>query len=206
MLASCGWEATASSRDPWSFTQALIDTLHDLNGTPTTLAQIFESLFRRAQQNQVEACPVHVPSRHRPSVTFARVNDQLSLSPSSRNLPESRVIITARVRDNVPHNPAMWTLWLARNIPPEVIAADITVEAAFQGSCVLLISMPVEIWTMLPRGNPAYGFVAHVNSGLLVPQQHFSPMPIRPTPPPARENSPPRGSRRQYSSLGKRDA
>ena len=40
--------------------------------------------------------------------------------------------------------------WLTNNIPPEV--ADIKVEAVFDStSHIFLVSMPIEIWTMLPE-------------------------------------------------------
>jgi hypothetical protein len=83
------------------------------------------------------------------------------------------------------HNPASWTAWLAQNIPSDVVDADIRFEAAFRGSCILLVSMPVAIWTMLPRDNPAYSFIAHVNSTILPIWQQPMTLPTRPAVPAA---------------------
>lgn len=150
-MVSCGWDAVASSSNPWSFTQALIDTLRDLDGSPAILAQIFARLFRRAQQNQVVASPVYVANQHRPSVTLAPTGVQRTLARSTNTRPNSWVLMSVTVRANMPHKPALWTAWLAQNIPSDLVDAHIKVEALCGESCILLISIPVEIWIMLPR-------------------------------------------------------
>lgn len=80
LVAASSWDGFPSSQNDWSFTQALIDTLRDLRGRPARLAEIFGNLFRRAQQSQVQASPVHVHYLGRPSVTFARLDNPLSLA------------------------------------------------------------------------------------------------------------------------------
>lgn len=73
---------------------------------------------------------------------------------------ESRVVIAATVQSNLHHDPNMWRLWLAQKIPLDVRGADIRVVGGFQGSCPLLLSMPIPVWSMLPRNNAAYVFIA----------------------------------------------
>ena len=73
------------------------------------------------------------------------------------------------------------------------MAADITVEAEFRGSSpLLLISLPIEIWTMLPRDNSAYSFVAHIHSGILASPLKSTVLSIRSGYSFATDNSPPR--------------
>lgn len=199
LVAACGWDQIASASIAWSFTQALIDTLRDLGGRPATLAQIYATLFRRAQQSQVGSCPVHVPNPEKPSVTIGRVDIPRISLRSDRHPNEYRILISAKVREELPTDPARWKAWLGQNILPEILPADITIEAAFRGSGVLLIAMPVEIWTMMPRKNPAYSFVGHVTSHNIIPSRQATPLPIRPAQLPGRENSPLREIQRQSS-------
>ena len=77
----------------WSFTQVFIDTLRDYNGVPATLAQIYATIFRLAQQNQIGACLVHIPHCSQPSVTTARLGQQRILPRSAWARPEAVVML-----------------------------------------------------------------------------------------------------------------
>ncbi|KAJ5469478.1 hypothetical protein N7539_009096 [Penicillium diatomitis] len=66
---------------------------------------------------------------------------------------------------------AQWKAWLARSVPASVFSTEVTIEGAFQGSDLLLSSIPTEIWTMMPANDPSYTFVGHVTSSNLLLQQ-----------------------------------
>ncbi|KAJ5337271.1 uncharacterized protein N7506_005293 [Penicillium brevicompactum] len=75
----------------------------------------------------------------------------------------------------MPHDADLWTAWVSQNIPPDVVKAGVTAEVVARGSCMLVLNVPVEVWTMLPRDDRTYTFIAHVSSGLTpISHQSFS--------------------------------
>ncbi|KAE8316946.1 hypothetical protein BDV41DRAFT_573446 [Aspergillus transmontanensis] len=68
-IAASGWEQTATANLRFSLTQVFINTLNDLRGSPETVAGIYARLFRNAYQNQIGACPVHIPKEGSPIIT-----------------------------------------------------------------------------------------------------------------------------------------
>ncbi|CAI7637536.1 unnamed protein product [Penicillium bialowiezense] len=75
--------------------------------------------------------------------------------------PYPQVLLSVKVRATLPHDTTVLQGWLKSHIPPDVVDANVTVQAVFQGSCLLLLTLPTELWIMLPRNNGAYTFVAH---------------------------------------------
>lgn len=165
-IAASGWGhwPTRQPEIAFSFTQVLIDTLNTLQGQPTSLASIFTKIFHEAQVNQISACPVHIPKQNKPSVTIGKNTHPGVLTPSMANSAD-KVLISIRIREDIPPDSNQWKDWLAHNLPP-----GITVEAAFGGSAILLLTLPMEVWTMMPRTNEAYLFIAHVTSNNLLRQ------------------------------------
>ncbi|KAK2768785.1 hypothetical protein FQN54_000641 [Arachnomyces sp. PD_36] len=178
-IAAAGWEEmAASSSMSFSFARGLIDVLEDLDGEPETLAGIYARLFRNAQQNQVGACPVLVPKDGEPSITLARLSKtKVTSRKQSGHLPagpQHRVLLGVHLRDT-PGEPDLdkWKKWLTQNIPPEFLSVDIKIESVFRGSgdtFLLLVTMPVEVWTMLSADDPSFTFVGHVNTNNVLPQ------------------------------------
>ena len=97
MMAVSDWDETPSSSFSWSFTQAFIDTLWDLNGTPATLAQIYAIVSPVAQRNQVESCPIHVLRRNKPRVSIGRLGTKGVLGGSTSKFSEAVVVMRARL-------------------------------------------------------------------------------------------------------------
>jgi hypothetical protein len=184
MIASCRFSERPSKGYESPFTKILIDTLRDLNGHPATIAEIYVFLLRLATQRQMASCPVHIPSLRKPSVKIARVGVSPLPQPSWRVDTSNKiysVLISVKIRDELPPDLARVQAWIDRNMPPGILSADVKVEAAFRGSDnVLLMTVPVEIWTMMPRGNPAYSFVAHVESHIILPSPEPSGLPLPP--------------------------
>jgi hypothetical protein len=181
-MAACPWDQTATAILDISFTRILIDTLRALNDQPQTLATIYSRMFRFAQETHIGACPVHVPKTGSRSVTIGR---SLATQRVSRSMNQNsyRVLISVRVRGDVPQDRAQWTAWLARNIPHGILSTDVALEGSFHGSGTMLVTVPVEIWTMLPRDDPAYTFIAHVSTHNLLQLTGATTLPIRSPPP-----------------------
>ena len=181
ILAASTLQQDAASELRYCFTQVLINHLRQLNGQPQSLAQIFASIFRYIRINHIQSPPNHVPRIGHPSIMIApcqpgipRRSQQLTSSPNN-----PRVLITANLDSSTRVEPREWQNWLTTNLPPGIQSTDIAVEGVFQGSTLLMLSMPVEIWTMLPRNDLCYSFVGFVNSGNLLLPAPSARMPSR---------------------------
>ncbi|GIJ99047.1 hypothetical protein Aspvir_001171 [Aspergillus viridinutans] len=200
-IAASVWDAAATANTHFSFTRILIDELRQLNGQAETLACIYALIFRNAQQNQIGAPPIHIPKLNSPSVTIGRNRSRPAATRSSER-DSYRVLLSVKVRDEIPPDPTQWKEWLTRNIPASVLSAKVTIEGAFRGSSLLLFTVPVEIWTMMPANDPSYTFIGHVKSHIILSQQltQTTTLPMRFPPLSGGENQPPRGPDRK--SLG----
>ncbi|KAL2813755.1 hypothetical protein BDW59DRAFT_167429 [Aspergillus cavernicola] len=205
LICASGWEQSAGENLQYSFTQALIDTLKDLKGQTETLAGIFAVLFRNVYESQISSCPVHVPKRNSPSITLAKLGKSNEVPQNKRVKTQHRVLLSVHLKDNQPDIEA-WNDWVNTNIPPGIVSADIKIESVFKtSSIIMLVTVPLEIWTMLDRDDEAFSFVSHVLSHNTLPtataQSLQPPLPVRPPPDPqSSENTPP--SHRYRKSLG----
>jgi hypothetical protein len=87
---------------------------------------------------------------------------------------ENRVLLSVQLEDDVTFpDLEQWKAWLTTNISSDVFDVDITIESLFTGPRFLLVTVPLEVWTMLPANEDAYAFVAHVSSNNVLP--NFSP-------------------------------
>ncbi|KAH7330254.1 hypothetical protein BKA65DRAFT_508996 [Rhexocercosporidium sp. MPI-PUGE-AT-0058] len=95
------------------------------------------------------------------------LTDLSSVSSNSSRL----VILAIRVKEDVKPSAANWTECI-RAFPDEVEGLEsVRVEAAFPtGSTMLIVSMPISLWLLLPE-NPAYTFLGFVKgSNFVVPR------------------------------------
>ncbi|KAJ5098070.1 hypothetical protein N7532_005071 [Penicillium argentinense] len=207
-MAASTWDQAAVSNVHFSFTRILIDELRRLNGQAETLAGIYARIFRYAQQNQIGAAPIHIPKLNSPSATIGRSRSR----PVTRSVDREsyRVLLSIKVREEIPLDFTQWKEWLARNIPANVLSTKVTVEGAFRGSSLLLFTVPIEIWTMMPADDPSYTFIGHVTSHNLLSQPPTqtsaltSTLPMRSGAPSGRENQPPRSpDRKPFGSPGR---
>lgn len=186
-MAARAWEQNATADPRFSFTKILIDTLNSLGGRPPTFAAIYSQIFRHAQTNRIGACPVHVPKTGSCSVTIGRSMDSQRITRSMEQ-NSYRVLISVKVRGDVQQDPAQWSAWLTQNIPKGILSTDVVVEGAFQGSGLVLLTVPIEVWTMMPRNDTAYKFIAHVSSCNILKPARPTALPIRSPPPSGKEN------------------
>ncbi|GKZ24164.1 hypothetical protein AbraIFM66951_010957 [Aspergillus brasiliensis] len=164
VIASCALEQKGKPDSEFGLTRLLLDALKANDGAPITAATLYARLFRNASQSQIQAYLMHAPDENRPSITLKPLN-RTDLRPCP--LSSERVLFSVEVEDNVNERDVKaWEEQLLGSIPHDVLNADIKVERTFQSNgifAVLLITVPLEIWTMLPD-DPAYKFVSHVTS------------------------------------------
>ncbi|KAL2822774.1 hypothetical protein BDW59DRAFT_173710 [Aspergillus cavernicola] len=133
-------------------------------GETETLAGIFAILLQRAYQSQVSAYPVHIPKMNSPSVVPQPLIQKTA--KHKRVKTQHRVLLSFHLKDNEPNLQA-WNNWLASNLPPGILTADVKIESVFKiksTSIVMLVTVPLEIWTMLNMDDEAISFVSHVFS------------------------------------------
>jgi hypothetical protein len=179
VLAASTWHTTAGTALSASFTQSLINEMKRLNGNSASIASIYAQIHRNTKPYMdVAAYPIHAPKIGRDSITLSKlgtptVGRRSIIGPLQPK--DERVVITVNLSDHngTPSDPAQWTTWLTSNLPSHVSKSQITVEGIFDSdSFVMLVSLPLEVWTMLPDGDDAYSFVSFVKSGdLLLPRQ-----------------------------------
>jgi hypothetical protein len=187
LAATAGTEAAAA--DPSvSFTNALKSQLILNNGAPTTIAQLFASLVKNRTVFELEYTPFYCPHSSKHSILLSKVGSGSTvLSKTEKAKADAlRIVIKAHlVKSLTPRDIDQFKKWLLTNVPASVTGLEVQVEGYFEaGSGVILLSVPIEVWACLEE-NPAFGFVAWVQSANLllgrnVPQQNpLVELPIR---------------------------
>ncbi|KAL5342121.1 hypothetical protein BJX70DRAFT_357010 [Aspergillus crustosus] len=128
-----------------------------------TVAGIFAILFWNAAQNRLRASPMHVAKRGAPSITPSKF---INPKPNPALKTIYKVLLAVHIRDSQPNLNA-WSSWITRNMPRGLLSADVKIESLFQTSstvCLLTVTVPFEIWTMLDPTDEAISFVIHVTS------------------------------------------
>jgi hypothetical protein len=189
VLAAVSWGDVAAANLQTCFTRMLIDELKALDGAPCPVARIYSSIHRNAIANNLERGPVHIPKKGKESIVLAKMYGPKQRKPESFierkcridafDSSEYRVLITVNLQDNIHMLDIIeWERWLTTNIPSHILSTDITIEAHFQGSSsLLLVTLPIEVWTMLPADEEAYTFISFVKSNLILPPGHALSVP-----------------------------
>lgn len=174
LLAASSREIPMTSSLSSSFTYILAEYLESLAGQPVTVAQIHAHLLREAHLNRLSTTPVHATlTAERPCVTlYPQAAAQghptafAEHTAPTREMAEEgslRALVKVAIQGQVT-TPTIqeWKAWLATNMLP--YTNDIEIEAAFTSiSSMLLISMPLEVWTAM-ADHPALELVDFVTS------------------------------------------
>ncbi|OJJ76990.1 hypothetical protein ASPBRDRAFT_60657 [Aspergillus brasiliensis CBS 101740] len=169
LAAASALKPPAAANIDVSLTRQLINLLSQ-EETGITIAQLYAKLVVHANRpgSQLDHTPVHVAARDRPSITLRRLE---ALPRKLRgDLSDGKVLVTVWIsgRSSVP-DVGQWIQWLSTSIPEEV--ADIKIEGLFKSdSSLLLLIMPVAVWSML-RHNDSFDFVSVVQSHNLLCHQ-----------------------------------
>jgi hypothetical protein len=179
LLAASAWENVASSNNQTCFTRLLIDELHQTHGEPVSIAQLYSSLVRKALSSKIRACPVYVPKLDCESIILAKLEDKARPNQQfeprrTRSMPKPkpyRVLISVHLESSVGVlDLEQWKKWLLSNIPSDILSSQIAIQAVFDStSSLVLVSVPIEVWSMLPANKQLYRFVGFVTSDNLLP-------------------------------------
>ncbi|RDL42251.1 uncharacterized protein BP5553_02230 [Venustampulla echinocandica] len=180
------WHFATGGAPPTSFSKLLITELKRLNGNPASAASIYAEIHRNTKPSaEATACPLHVAKGGRDSIALSKLGASTFENPTiigPLQPKDERVLIQVRLSD---HNGVttpdigQWTGWLTSNLPSNISKTQISTEGVFDtnSALILLVSMPLEVWTMLPDGDDAYGFISFVSSGnRLLPRQTTLPL------------------------------
>ncbi|KAL2842479.1 hypothetical protein BJX68DRAFT_257766 [Aspergillus pseudodeflectus] len=170
LMCVSGLEQTAGDNWRFSFTRALIDTLQDLDGQQCTMANLFAILYRNSSQHNVSTSPLHVMGKNAPT--------------------RIKVLISVHLSDDRPNLQA-WKNWLTQNIPAAVLSAEIKIESMFESrSTIALVTLPLELWTVLNPTDESFTFIGFVTSSNRLGGDYGAQLPARGSPgPQSQENN-----------------
>jgi hypothetical protein len=187
-------ESAAASLET-SFTQALIRELRSAASRAGTVANLHGQMLRNRRAHKLEYTPFYAERPGRPSIVLRRMSDTSRAQQPTVSADAPRILITAHVEGTIDKKDiASVKKWLLSFVPDSVKGMDIKLEGVWQASSsVLLLSLPIEVWTQL-RNDPAYTYVGVVNSSnmLLAEGIPESPAPLALRPASGPENTQPR--------------
>ena len=100
----------------------------------------------------------------------------LNFAPLPPAKPETRVLLSVSVSEDIGHDTAQWVRWLTTGAPWDVTKIDVAVEGIFKShSTLVLVSIPIIAWTQLAE-TAAYQFIGFVQSANLYHQSGYKPM------------------------------
>ncbi|MCJ1382965.1 hypothetical protein MMC17_006078 [Xylographa soralifera] len=183
LIAACAINRTTpGAGHPGIFTRVLAETLANANGRQFTIAQLHGAMTRAFFENKLTTPPVHVELSaemvtHGSIVIAPLKNGSTATAPHQQmSRPFSalrsnpKALVSVHLSDvKTPPYAQQWTQWLSSHIPSGVEEIQIDLVGFYQtSSSILLVTMPVEVWTVL-RGDPAYVFISIVTSGNMMP-------------------------------------
>ncbi|MCJ1398998.1 hypothetical protein MMC11_002200 [Xylographa trunciseda] len=183
LLAACASDRTTPGAGyPGSFTRVLVETLAKAKGCQFTVAQLHGAMTRAFYDNELTAVPVHVELSaemvtHGSIVLAPLRNGTTDAAPHQQvprpfGTPRSnpKVLVSIHLSDvHTPPNAQQWTQWLSTYLPSGAKEIQIQLVGFYQtSSSVLLVMLPVEVWTVL-RGDPPYVLVSIVTSANMMP-------------------------------------
>ncbi|KAI0382901.1 hypothetical protein F5Y04DRAFT_34974 [Hypomontagnella monticulosa] len=212
-ISASSWDAIAPDPGRYSFTNTLIEVLHEWRRRVFSAAMLHAEVLARLKHPRPEmlngkhfearATPVHfmMTANHKaPSIEIARILSPDTRPPSPPQDPGydptsfngrsagPQDIVGSEPNEDVPHvmislaleedqrlNINDWEHWL-QNIP--ALAKYVKVQGVFKShSTLLLLSMPVMVWDLLPDDR-ACNFIAFIRSNNLAARSHSEPRPL----------------------------
>ena len=102
-----------------------------------------------------------------------------NFAPPPPTKPETRVLLSVSVAEDIGHDIAQWVHWLTTGAPWGVTKIDakidVAVESIFKShSTLIIVSIPIIAWIQLPE-TAAYQFIGFVQSANLYRQSGYEP-------------------------------
>lgn len=170
LLATSATEE-ASADIETCFTNALLQTLTDINGSPYSVAEIYGHMMRYRHTLNLVYSPIYVPPEPgSSSIVLQKLGPppvpRPRLISSANKTVEPKAIITAHLdasltQDNVKE----LKKWLTKALPSNIQGLEIELTGVFEAeSTIVEFRVPIEIWACL-REDPAYTYVGMARSG-----------------------------------------
>ncbi|RMZ70302.1 Zinc finger C2H2 [Pyrenophora seminiperda CCB06] len=197
-LAASARNEPATQSHAKSFTAALTAELRRLSSAPLTIAMLHSELMGNRRAHHLDSIPFYRKRADKASITLPFKGRKGKARPPTLGPNSSRVLITAHVDERTTQDTAKAIKkWLTELLPRLVIGMEIKLEGVWESdSTILLLSLPVCIWTQLTH-DMAYMFVGEANSSNQLLQQTIAgpPLALRPeSRPSGSENEKPGGS------------
>jgi hypothetical protein len=149
-------------------TRNLIDELKRRNGAAATVAEIYASIFHKMRTAGLDSSVIHIPQRNRDSIVLeklgsVRVAHAWTTSSDSSDLRQ-HALISVSLKTDVHQEKIGHTFncnretWHA-NQDLMYWLGSTAVKVEWASPSFLLISLPIEVWTMVPADELAYGFI-----------------------------------------------
>lgn len=182
LLAACGRENPTLGIGVRSFTSALIEELQAFGRHPFTVAMLHSRLITMRWRlaftpvyallsehggHSIELTPQPPPAApgDPPISPDNEMNDMMDISPPEAYIADdTRVLLAVSITNDATCDISEWKKWLISQAPWDVTKIEVKVEAVFKShSTMLLISLPIVAWDMLPNRS-AYRFIGFVKS------------------------------------------
>lgn len=181
ILAATSMTEKAASSHSSCFSRALNEELRRRSSEVATVAGLHAEMMRNRTALKWEYAPFYAERRAQSSIVLRRLGSPGNPKPRAIPRDGTCVLVSARLKDI-----SDFKKWLLTWSPDKVVGMDVKLEGVWDSaSFLLLLSLPIEIWTQLSN-NPAYSFVGFVNfsNKLLDAPQSFGALAARPAPGP----------------------
>ncbi|KAL2036725.1 hypothetical protein N7G274_010520 [Stereocaulon virgatum] len=141
--------------------------LSDIGGSSITLCPVPKDLNPVAHELPCPVTPLTAPDCQE-GVMSATPSPSNSLLPPNPDLPlvkpETRVLLSISVSQEVKHSLAEWVSWLTNDAPWDVTKVEVQVKSIYKShSTLVLVSIPIIGWNRLRRTS-AYRFIGFTES------------------------------------------
>ncbi|EUC44637.1 hypothetical protein COCMIDRAFT_97663 [Bipolaris oryzae ATCC 44560] len=144
------------------FVKALITALRDFAPEPFSIYSLHQALVLNRTDLNLECIPFYQKRENRSSIVLGGWTGQV---PAHK--PDSpRILLTVHIEEDLNMRDIEdWKEWLEDLLPRSVMNMEIKLEGVWNAwSSVLLISLPISVWTQLDRCNTALHYVGQVTS------------------------------------------
>ncbi|KAF2861639.1 hypothetical protein K470DRAFT_269719 [Piedraia hortae CBS 480.64] len=146
------------------FNKFLVEELKAMD-RPTALSSLHARIVAKSMMYGLEHLPVFVGRHERPPIFLQKAYPIDQITDHRQRFNSPRILLTCHLQETLgTKDIATLKRQMSENVPKTVHDIDVCVEGSFKtNSSLLLISVPVEVWSYLPKTS-ALNFVGLINS------------------------------------------
>ncbi|KAJ0415591.1 hypothetical protein BJY00DRAFT_254281 [Aspergillus carlsbadensis] len=161
---------------------------------------LFAILIRNSSQHNVTSSSLRARKKA-PSIVLQKLTaapDERTPFKTISTQIEDKVLISMHLSDDTPNLQA-WKKSLTQNVPA-VLSAGIKIESTFESrSSIILVTLPLEIWTVLGPTDETFTFIGFVRSSNRLGDEQEPQLPLRGCQGPQSQENAPLGHHRRKS-------